>query len=53
MKSVTAHAIMRLLQSSCRNPYGSVLLEGRNLLDLTEEMQKLRGNEIGMIFQDL
>jgi len=53
-KSVTAHAIMRLLQSPpavIRD--GSVLLEGRNLLDLTEkEMQKLRGNEIGMIFQD-
>ncbi|HHY30554.1 MAG TPA: ABC transporter ATP-binding protein [Syntrophaceticus sp.] len=53
-KSVTAHTIMRLLQSPpavIRG--GSVLLEGRNLLDLTEkEMQKLRGNEIGMIFQD-
>jgi oligopeptide transport system ATP-binding protein len=53
-KSVTAHTIMRLLQSPpavIRG--GSVFLEGRNLLDLTEkEMQKLRGNEIGMIFQD-
>ena len=32
---------------------GSILFQGKNLLDLsTEEMQKVRGNEIGMIFQE-
>ena len=32
---------------------GSILFQGKNLLDLdTEEMQGIRGNEIGMIFQE-
>ena len=32
---------------------GSILFKGKNLLDLsTEEMQEIRGNEIGMIFQE-
>lgn len=52
-KSVTAHTIMRLLQFPAVIRGGSVLFEGNNLLDRTEkEMQKLRGNELGMIFQD-
>jgi oligopeptide transport system ATP-binding protein len=53
-KSVTAQTIMRLLQSPpAEVTGGSVLLEGREILTLEEkEMQKLRGNEIGMIFQD-
>lgn len=53
-KSVTAHAIMRLLPEE--NSYiesGSITLEGRDVLALSEkEMQKVRGGEIGMIFQD-
>ena len=32
---------------------GSIFFQGKNLLDLsTEEMQEIRGNEIGMIFQE-
>ncbi|TKV34796.1 ABC transporter ATP-binding protein, partial [Citrobacter sp. TBCS-11] len=34
-------------------PEGELLFKGRNLLDLKEEeWQKIRGNEISMIFQD-
>ncbi len=53
-KSVTASSIMRILP----HPYGkitngSVLFEGTNLLDLpVEEMYKVRGGEIAMIFQE-
>ena len=53
-KSVTAYSIMRLLpQPMGMISNGSILFQGKNLLDLsTEEMQKVRGNEIGMIFQE-
>src|SRR5262245_13054210 len=53
-KSVTALSIMRLIP----NPPGKVvggeiLLEGRNLLQLSEDdMRHIRGNKIGMIFQE-
>ena len=53
-KSVTAYSIMRLLPRPMGIiSNGSILFQGKNLLDLsTEEMQKVRGNEIGMIFQE-
>ncbi|MGE0765636.1 MAG: ABC transporter ATP-binding protein [Hyphomicrobiaceae bacterium] len=53
-KSVTALSVLRLLPDPPgRVVGGSVLLEGRNLLELTEaEMEKVRGNEISMIFQE-
>ncbi|CAM4474344.1 oligopeptide transport system ATP-binding protein [Paenibacillus endophyticus] len=53
-KSVTAQSIMRLIPSPpSRIKSGSVLFEGEELLSLSEnEMQKVRGNKIGMIFQD-
>jgi len=53
-KSVTAYSIMRLLPRPMGMiSNGSILFQGKNLLDLsTEEMQKVRGNEIGMIFQE-
>ncbi|MBD2868332.1 ABC transporter ATP-binding protein [Paenibacillus arenilitoris] len=53
-KSVTAQSIMRLIPSPpSRIKSGSVLFEGEELLKLSEkEMQKVRGNKIGMIFQD-
>jgi len=53
-KSVAAKAIMRLLPTHCSNvPQGKILYQGRNLLSYTEkEMQKVRGKEIAMIFQD-
>ncbi|MCA0758574.1 ABC transporter ATP-binding protein [Paenibacillus sp. N4] len=53
-KSVTAQSIMRLIPSPpSRIKSGSVLFEGEELLSLSEkDMQKVRGNKIGMIFQD-
>ncbi len=53
-KSVTALSVLRLIP----NPPGKIvggriLLEGRNLLDLPEnEMRKVRGGSISMIFQE-
>ena len=53
-KSVTALSIMRLIpQPPGRIEKGTITLEGRNLLELTEgEMRRVRGNEISMIFQE-
>ena len=53
-KSVTSLSIMRLIPSPPGNIVGGeILFEGRNLLKLTEEeMRKIRGNEIAMIFQE-
>ncbi|MGI6712153.1 MAG: ABC transporter ATP-binding protein [Bacillota bacterium] len=53
-KSVTAQAIMRLLpEPPGKILNGKVLFQGVNLLQLSKkQMQKIRGQEIGMIFQD-
>ena len=52
-KSVTAQSIMRLIEPPGRIVGGNVTFGGQNLLALTErEMEDLRGNRIGMIFQD-
>ncbi|OIP64911.1 MAG: peptide ABC transporter ATP-binding protein [Nitrospirae bacterium CG_4_10_14_3_um_filter_53_41] len=53
-KSVTALSIMRLLlMPPARVVTGEILFEGRNLLALdSEEMRKIRGNRISMIFQE-
>ncbi|MCB2204204.1 ABC transporter ATP-binding protein [bacterium] len=52
-KSVTAMSIMRLIRKPGRIASGEVLFHGQNLLDLTErEMRAMRGNEIGMVFQE-
>lgn len=53
-KSLTCLAVMRLLdRRRLRIAGGSVRLNGRELLDLSEDaMREVRGNEIGMIFQD-
>ena len=53
-KSVTALSIMRLLPPKMgRTVSGSVRLDGRELLDLSEaEMRQVRGNQIAMIFQE-
>ncbi|HVZ46607.1 MAG TPA: ABC transporter ATP-binding protein [Ramlibacter sp.] len=51
-KSVTAMSILRLLGPNARMS-GDIFFEGRDLGLLAErEMRQLRGNEIGMIFQD-
>jgi len=51
-KSVTSLSIMRLISKPGRVDAGEILLDGKNLLDLSEEeMTKVRGNRISMIFQ--
>ena len=53
-KSVTAHAIMRLLpKENSYISHGKITMNGTDLLSLSEQnMQSIRGNDIGMIFQD-
>ena len=52
-KSVTAMSIMRLLSPANARVTGRIDFEGRNLLDLPlAEMPSIRGNSIGMIFQE-
>jgi len=52
-KSVTSLAIMGLLSRSARIPKGEILFEGQNLLKLGERgMRQMRGNRIGMVFQE-
>ena len=53
-KSVTTKAIMRLLpESNSEIKSGEILFEGKNLADLSSKaMQKIRGKDISMIFQD-
>lgn len=53
-KSVTAHSIMGLIPSPPgRIVKGNILFNGINLLAKSNrDMEKIRGNEIGMIFQD-
>lgn len=53
-KSVTALSIMRLLpQPMGKIRSGSILFDGKDLATLpTEEMRKIRGGRIGMIFQE-
>ena len=51
-KSVTSLSIMRLIAKPGRVDAGEILLDGENLLNLPEdEMIKVRGNRISMIFQ--
>jgi oligopeptide/dipeptide ABC transporter ATP-binding protein len=53
-KSVSALSIMRLVaQPAGRIVSGKILFKGRDLLQLSEEeMRKVRGREIGMVFQE-
>jgi oligopeptide/dipeptide ABC transporter ATP-binding protein len=53
-KSVTGLSILRLISSPPgKIVSGQILFDGRNLLDLEErEMEKVRGNDISMIFQE-
>ncbi|MBO0601487.1 ABC transporter ATP-binding protein [Sporosarcina sp. E16_3] len=53
-KSVTTKSIMRLLpKSSTEYKNGEILFGGKDLLKISEkEMQKVRGKDISMIFQD-
>src|SRR3990167_210929 len=53
-KSVTAQSILRLLpEHTVRYPSGTILYQGRDLLHCSEsEIRAIRGNRIGMIFQE-
>jgi len=53
-KSVTSYSIMQLLpMPPGRFEGGEIIFKGRNLLELKDsQMRRIRGNEIGMIFQE-
>ena len=52
-KSTVAHSIMNLLPGGNETITGKVIFKGRDLREVTEkEMEKIRGKEIGMIFQN-
>ena len=52
-KSVTSKAIMGILAGNSIVENGEILYDGRDLLKITEEeMCKIRGDKISMIFQD-
>lgn len=52
-KSVTALSLMRLLANNAKIVKGEIMFDGRDVLKLKpHEMRRLRGNEIGMIFQE-
>jgi len=52
-KSLTALSVMGLLSKQLVRTNGRVLFQGKDLADLSaEEMRKVRGRQIGMIFQE-
>ena len=52
-KSATGHSIIGLIEPPGRVAGGEIVFEGENLLDKTpEEMRRIRGARISMIFQD-
>ena len=52
-KSVTGLSLLGLLPSRTARISGQILFEGRNLANLSsEEMRRVRGREIAMIFQE-
>lgn len=52
-KSVTAQAIMGLVDRSLASVTGEVVLNGQNLIAMSDDgVRRLRGSEMAMIFQD-
>jgi peptide/nickel transport system ATP-binding protein len=52
-KTMMGTSVIRLLPPGGRITAGQILLEGRDLAQLPEaEMRRVRGGEIGMVFQD-
>ncbi len=52
-KSTLAYTIIKLLPGNARILSGKVLLEGRDILSMKEEeLRRIRGKEITMVFQD-
>jgi oligopeptide/dipeptide ABC transporter ATP-binding protein len=53
-KTTLAAALLRLLPPNGRIQKGSVLFEGKDLLDASsQDLRKIRGGRIGLIFQEL
>ena len=52
-KSATAQSLMRLIEAPGRIIAGKVMLDGCDLLTMTERgIEEVRGGKIGMVFQD-
>lgn len=52
-KSTFASAVMQLLPTNCKIISGRIMFKGRDLRAInSEDMRRLRGKEISMIFQD-
>ncbi len=52
-KSITMMSLMKLLDENGTIKDGEIIFSGKDLVKLSEkEMEAIRGNEIGMIFQD-
>ena len=52
-KSMTSLSMMRLLPDAATVQGGEILLQGRNLLEMSQqEMEQVRGNQLAMIFQE-
>ncbi len=52
-KTQTAFSIIRLIADNGFHPSGEISFDGKNLSKMdTEEIRKLRGNDISMIFQE-
>ncbi len=52
-KSVTAHAVLRLLKTPPAHVTGSILFEDEDLLKVdSDRIRRLRGNRVSMIFQE-
>lgn len=52
-KSVTSLSVMRLLTKATSRIEGNVVLNGKNLLSLSDrQMRDIRGNDVAMIFQE-
>jgi oligopeptide transport system ATP-binding protein len=52
-KSITMMSIMRLLAENGKIKTGNIIFDGKDLSSFTEkDMEKVRGFEMGMIFQD-
>ena len=52
-KTVSALSILRLLPAGAQHPSGEILLDGQDLLHVSEqEIRHVRGNRISIIFQE-
>ena len=52
-KSTTSRAIIRLLAENAKIPSGEIIYKGQDILKLSnDKLRKIRGKEIGMIFQE-